>query len=131
MDTLHIETCHSLHNFCHSTQWLTLALICLTQTAFIPYLTDMTSIGMAATAEGSKAFYNMFDPNDVSSADVKFAGAMGIMGVNAYGFAFTDRFETGILMGFNPPPATSPSGALPVLVEIIIDDSPYLKDAVS
>ena len=46
-------------------------------------------------------------------------------GTDAYGFAFTDRFAASILVGFNPP-STSPSGLTPVLLEIIVDDSPLL-----
>lgn len=46
-------------------------------------------------------------------------------GTNAYNFAFTDRFESGVLIGFNPPPP-SPSGLQPVLLEVIVNDSPAL-----
>jgi hypothetical protein len=67
---------------------LTGALILVTQTAFIPYITDMTMIGRLATQPDSTAFFNNFDPNDVSSTDVKFVGAMGICGVVSYGFTF-------------------------------------------
>lgn len=48
---------------------------------------------------------------------------------DAYGFAFTDRFASGILTDFNPP-AANPTKASPVLVEIIVGDSPYLDSAV-
>jgi hypothetical protein len=42
---------------------------------------------------------------------------------DAYGFAFSDRFQAGILLGFNPPPA-SPASAYPVLLEVIVSDPP-------
>lgn len=46
-------------------------------------------------------------------------------GTGAYGFAFSDRFEAGILLGFNPPPS-QPSSVYPVLLEVIVGDSPLL-----
>lgn len=47
-------------------------------------------------------------------------------GTNAYGFAFTDRFAPGILVPFNPPPS-NPTASSPVLLEVIVGDSPLLK----
>ncbi len=49
-------------------------------------------------------------------------------GTNAYGFAFTDRFEQGILVPFNPPPS-NPTGPSPVLLEVIVGDSPFMTSA--
>jgi hypothetical protein len=46
-------------------------------------------------------------------------------GTDAYGFAFTDRFTEGILIGFSPPPP-APSALAPVLLEVIVGDSPLL-----
>jgi hypothetical protein len=58
---------------------LTGTLILLTQTAYIPYITDMTMIGRLATQPGSTAFFNMFDPNDVSSAVVSCRMALPLL----------------------------------------------------
>ena len=67
-------------------QWLTGALVLFTQSAFIPYITDMTNIGKIA-ASGS-GFFGPGFADEVDSSDVRFVGAMGIMGVLAYGFTF-------------------------------------------
>lgn len=50
-------------------------------------------------------------------------------GTDAYGFAFSDRFEEGILVSFDPPPA-NPSAVSTVLLEVIVGDSPLFKSAV-
>ncbi len=50
-------------------------------------------------------------------------------GTDAYGFAFTDRFETGILLGYDPPPdplPVPPKAISPVLLEVIVGDSPLM-----
>lgn len=44
--------------------------------------------------------------------------------VDAYNFAFTDRFESNILLDYNPPPA-NPTQSYPVLLEVIVGDSPF------
>ena len=49
-------------------------------------------------------------------------------GTNAYGFAFSDRFENGILLGFDPP-AANPSQSYSVLLEVIISDPPSLQQS--
>jgi len=59
-------------------------MLLLTQTAFIPYITDMTIIGQAAKS-GSAFIPESYDPTD---SEVKFVGAMGIIGVLSYGFSF-------------------------------------------
>jgi hypothetical protein len=64
------------------------ALILLDQTAYIPYITDMTIIGKLAFAPGSTAFFKNFAPGDVSSTDVHFVGVMGIFSIIPHGLAF-------------------------------------------
>jgi len=46
-------------------------------------------------------------------------------GTDAYNFAFTDRFVNGILVAFDPPPA-QPAASYPVLLEVVVGDSPLL-----
>lgn len=46
-------------------------------------------------------------------------------GTDAYGFAFSDRFGKGILLGFSPPPP-NPAAEYPVLLEVIVGDSPFI-----
>jgi len=52
-------------------------------------------------------------------------------GTNAYNFAFTDRFEQNVLVSFSPPPASMPPSSdpavFPVLLEVVITDSPVLS----
>jgi hypothetical protein len=55
-----------------------------TQTSFIPYLTTITSIGRAARS-GAAFFGPGYIP---SEGDVKFVGAMGILGMASYAFTF-------------------------------------------
>lgn len=47
-------------------------------------------------------------------------------GTDAYNFPFTDRFEKSVLLGFDPP-STKPTTTAPVLLEVIVDDSPFLS----
>jgi len=71
-----------VHDWGH--KYLTLFLIVLTQTAFIPYITDMTNIGRSARNRelGIPAVYNP------TQSDFTFVGVMGILGVLSYGFTF-------------------------------------------
>jgi hypothetical protein len=63
---------------------LTGALIILTQTAFIPYITDMVDVGKSART-GQAFIPPEYNPTE---SEVKFVGAMGILGIIAYGFTF-------------------------------------------
>jgi hypothetical protein len=64
--------------------YLTGALIILTQTAFIPYITDIVDV--AKRARTGQAFIPA-DYNPTES-EVHFVGAMGILAIIAYGFTF-------------------------------------------
>jgi len=60
-----------------------MTVIVITQTAFIPYLTDMTGIGRAARDEGLvPAVF------EATRTDNNVVGICGILGVIAYGFTF-------------------------------------------
>jgi hypothetical protein len=63
---------------------LTGALVILTQTAFITYITDMVDVGKSART-GQAFIPPEYNPTE---SDVKFVGAMGILGIVAYGFTF-------------------------------------------
>jgi hypothetical protein len=63
---------------------LTFALMILTQTAFIPYFTGMVGTGRAART-GMAFIPPAYNPTE---SQVHFVGAMGILGIMAYGFAF-------------------------------------------
>jgi hypothetical protein len=87
---------------------LSVALILLTQTAWIPYITDMVAIGVDAFVDLQTDFVAIIiDPTSSSvileeyvvnpfippiylptERDVRFFGAMGILGVIAYGVGF-------------------------------------------
>lgn len=71
-----------VHDWGH--KYLTLFLIILTQTAFIPYITDMTNIGRSARNQ------ELGIPPEYSptQSDFSFVGVMGILGVLSYGFTF-------------------------------------------
>jgi len=62
----------------------TFGVIIFTQLVYIPYITDMTGIGKNARS-GNAFIPAAYDPTE---ADVKFVGAMGILGVLTYGFCF-------------------------------------------
>mmetsp|Transcript_20919 Transcript_20919/g.34565 ORF Transcript_20919/g.34565 Transcript_20919/m.34565 type:complete len:368 (+) Transcript_20919:91-1194(+) len=68
----------------YSNKWLTTWVLIIVQTAWIPYITDMTNVGkMAATGEAfNLAAYN------ASASDVWVFGAAGILGVFSYGACF-------------------------------------------
>jgi hypothetical protein len=82
-------------------------LILLTQTAYVPFVTELTAVGQVATApyeygsvetitqDGNELLLeeyviNPFLPADYlpTEQDVRFFGAMGILGILAYGMAF-------------------------------------------
>jgi len=73
------------HDFSH--HYLTSFMIVLIQAAWIPYITDMTNVGKHAQdpAEENVFIPLVYEPTD---NDVKFVGAMGILGILTYGFAF-------------------------------------------
>lgn len=68
----------------YATRPLVGSLIALTQLAWIPFLTELSGLGMAATEDPSM---NQFIPPQYnpSAADVSFVGAMGLMAAFAYG----------------------------------------------
>jgi|UniRef100_A0A8J9SJ44 hypothetical protein len=68
---------------------LTLFAILLTQTGFIPYLTDISDVGQQARSGAA------FIPEayNASESAVRFVGAMGILGIMAYGFSFIGAFS--------------------------------------
>jgi hypothetical protein len=63
---------------------LTGALMIWTQTAFIPYITGMVEVGRAART-GQAFIPSDYNPTE---SQVHFVGAMGILGIVAYGFTF-------------------------------------------
>jgi hypothetical protein len=63
---------------------LTGALMIWTQTAFIPYFTGMVAVGRAART-GQAFIPSDYNPTE---SQVHFVGAMGILGIISYGFAF-------------------------------------------
>lgn len=72
-----------VHDYGH--KYLTGFLLIFVQTAFIPYVTDMTDIGM--TANTGVGFIPT-KPYHPSVSQVRFVGAMGILGVFCYGACF-------------------------------------------
>jgi len=75
----------AVHDWSH---WhLTVFLKFAVQTAWISYMTDMVAVGQGAKLP---AAMNMFIPMTYSpeDADVKFVGAMGVISILCYGFAF-------------------------------------------
>jgi hypothetical protein len=67
---------------------LTGFLLLLTQLAWMPFITDLTGVGKAART--GDAF---FPPTiEASEGDVKFVGAMGMMGILGYGTGFLGSF---------------------------------------
>ncbi|KAI2494239.1 hypothetical protein MHU86_20296 [Fragilaria crotonensis] len=67
----------------YSNVFMTTWMVVIVQTAWIPYLAEMSDIGMNA-AKGYPIFGLYLD----TDADVWFYGAMGILGVFSYGFCF-------------------------------------------
>ena len=71
-----------VHDYGH--KYITGFLLIFVQTAFIPYVTDMTNIGKIART-GSGFIPALYSPTE---GEVKFVGAMGILGVFCYGACF-------------------------------------------
>ncbi|CAB9518628.1 expressed unknown protein [Seminavis robusta] len=73
--------------------------ILLTQTAYIPFITEMAIIGQGARKDNSTpAFWNVIDvvpgletSSEITGTDVRFIAAMGIFGVASYMFAFVGQ----------------------------------------
>lgn len=68
----------------YGNKYLTGALIAFTQLAWMPFITDLTDVGR--TARSGKGFIP--DAYDPSEGDVRFVGAMGMMGILGYGTGF-------------------------------------------
>lgn len=71
-----------VHDWGH--KHLTGFLILFTQLAWMPFITDLTDVGKAARS-GAAFIPPAYDP---SEGDVKFVGAMGMMGILGYGTGF-------------------------------------------
>lgn len=71
----------------YSNRYLNIFLMIAIQTAWIGYITDMVAVGQASQLPAAtNAFIPLeYNPEDV---DVKFVGAMGILGIMVYGFGF-------------------------------------------
>ena len=70
-----------------SNKYLNIFLMIIIQTAWIGYITDMTAVSKGAmmSAEMNGFIPVAYNPEDV---DVKFVGAMGVLGIMVYGFGF-------------------------------------------
>ena len=77
--TGYLQTVHDWGN-----KYLTGFLIVLTQLAWMPFLTDLTAVGRGVRS-GSAFIPADYEP---SAGDVKFVGAMGMMGILGYGTGF-------------------------------------------
>ncbi|CAB9506973.1 expressed unknown protein [Seminavis robusta] len=100
----------TVHDWSH--RYLTAFSVLIIQTAFIPYITDMTAVGKGATASLEE---QQFIPSDYepTETDVKFVGAMGILGIATYGFAFVGAisFMAFCLHAYNTGTPEQRSGA--------------------
>ena len=68
----------------YSNRYLTGFLLIWVQTAFIPYVTDMTDVGKTANS-GVGFIPGVYSPTE---SQVRFVGAMGILGIFCYGACF-------------------------------------------
>ncbi|CAB9496059.1 expressed unknown protein [Seminavis robusta] len=75
----------TVHDWDH--RYLTQFLMVTIQTAWIPYITDMTSVGKASRLPAEENVFIPFE-YEPSDADVQFVGAIGIVAILTYGFAF-------------------------------------------
>jgi len=75
----------AVHDYSH--RYLNMFLMFIIQTAWIGYVTDMVAVSRAA---GLAASDNVFIPvaYNPRDADVRFVGAMGVIGIMVYGFGF-------------------------------------------
>jgi len=71
----------------HSHKFLNIFLMVIIQSAWIGYITDMVAVSKAAGADPS---VNGFIPiaYNPTNFDVRFVGAMGVIGILVYGFSF-------------------------------------------
>jgi hypothetical protein len=74
-----------VHDWSH--KYLNIFMMFAIQTAWIGYIVGMYATGMGATMSAEE---NMFIPQAYvpNTTDVKFIGAMGVLGIYTYGFAF-------------------------------------------
>lgn len=77
----------TVHDYTHV--YFTQLLMVTIQTAWIPYITNMTAVGKGARS-GHAFIPDAYEPTE---GDVKFVGAMGILGILAYGFGFVGAFS--------------------------------------
>jgi len=75
----------AVHDYSH--KYLNYFLMAIIQTAWIGYTTDMVAVGMAAGLDASENKFIPLDYNPTNS-DVRFVGAMGVIGIMVYGFSF-------------------------------------------
>jgi hypothetical protein len=68
----------------YGNKYLTGSLIAFTQLAWMPFITDLTDVGRTARS-GVGFIPEDYDP---SEGDVRFVGAMGMMGILGYGTGF-------------------------------------------
>jgi len=75
----------TVHDYSH--KYLNYFLMVIIQTAWIGYITDMVAVSMAAGLDASENKFIPLDYNPTNS-DVRFVGAMGVLGIMVYGFSF-------------------------------------------
>jgi hypothetical protein len=68
----------------YGNKYLTGSLIAFTQLAWVPFITDLTNVGKTARS-GVGFIPAAYDP---SEGDVRFVGAMGMLGILGYGAGF-------------------------------------------
>jgi len=75
----------AIHDYSH--KYINMFLMVIIQTAWIGYITDMVAVSKASSAP---AMENGFIPLEYepTDTDVRFVGAMGVLGIMVYGFSF-------------------------------------------
>lgn len=75
----------AIHDYSH--RYINIFLMVIIQTAWIGYITDMVAVSKASTAPAEE---NGFIPLEYepTNTDVRFVGAMGVLGIMVYGFSF-------------------------------------------
>ncbi len=68
-------------------KYLTGFLILITQLAFVPFLTDLTAVGRGARSDPLDNGFIPLEYNPTKT-DVRFVGAMGMLGILTYGTSF-------------------------------------------
>ena len=83
-------------------RFLNIFLMIAIQTAWIGYITDMVAVGQASQLPGAtNAFIPLkYNPEDV---DLKFVGAMGILGIMVYSFGFVGSIPFKVFFRCMPP----------------------------